>query len=85
MNVEIKRKWVEALRSGKFTQLRGGFQDGKNHCCLAVLGATISSNTPFPDDNKIGLSARERTNLIRMNDDQGKSFAEIADYIEEHL
>jgi hypothetical protein len=43
MNQEIKRQWVEALRSGKFTQgrrllCRINTDDGsKTHCCLGVL------------------------------------------------
>lgn len=41
MNPEIKDKWVEALRSGRFTQARHTFtiiNSGRiQHCCLAVL------------------------------------------------
>ncbi len=85
MNADIKRKWVTALRSGEYTQLRHGFHYEGKHCCLAVLGACVSEKVPFPDDAMLGLGERERTMLIRMNDEGGKSFAEIADYIEQNL
>src|SRR5262249_30875840 len=37
MHREIKTKWVEALRSGKYAQSTGALQDHKGHCCLGVL------------------------------------------------
>ena len=38
MNQEIKEKWVEALRSGKYKQGRSRLKDNENHyCCLGVL------------------------------------------------
>ena len=38
MNKEIKQKWIEALRSGKYKQTRGKLK-GRNgaFCCLGVL------------------------------------------------
>jgi hypothetical protein len=82
MDANLKRKWVAALRSGKYTQLRNGFHYEEKHCCIAVLGACISDKVPFPD-GKI-LPWAERCKLINMNDN-GKSFAEIADYVEQNL
>lgn len=35
MNV-LAQKWVEALRSGEFSQTRGCLRDGEGHCCLGV-------------------------------------------------
>ena len=41
MNADVKQKWVEALRSGKFKQgrchLKWEADDGMRHCCLGVL------------------------------------------------
>jgi hypothetical protein len=39
MNPEIKKKWVDALRSGKYKQGRDGLHDRLNNtfCCLGVL------------------------------------------------
>ena len=38
MNPEIKKKWVEALRSGKFKQGKGAlYKSTSGYCCLGVL------------------------------------------------
>jgi hypothetical protein len=35
MNPVVKKKWVDALRSGKYFQCEGKLKDDKgNHCCL---------------------------------------------------
>lgn len=38
MKPEIKKMWVEALRSGKYAQGKGRLRgNGNNYCCLGVL------------------------------------------------
>lgn len=37
MNPEVKQKWVEALRSGKYKQGQGALRTGDGYCCLGVL------------------------------------------------
>ncbi len=37
MNQDIKQAWVQALRSGKYTQAHERLHDGVGHCCLGVL------------------------------------------------
>lgn len=37
MKPEIKRKWLEALRSGQYKQTSGCLTDGERFCCLGVL------------------------------------------------
>lgn len=37
MNSEIKKKWVEALRSGLYKQGTGRLRCNDNYCCLGVL------------------------------------------------
>lgn len=38
MDAQLKAKWVEALRSGKYQQVRGTLREGKRgFCCLGVL------------------------------------------------
>jgi hypothetical protein len=89
MSPELKAKWVEALRSGKFKQCRGGLVEGgfsapDAYCCLGVLWAiegkpdslTILWNTTVGDSKQT---------LINMNDKEGKSFVEIADWIDANL
>ena len=37
MKEEIKDRWVEALRSGKYKQGKRALKQGENFCCLGVL------------------------------------------------
>lgn len=87
MDVEIKRKWVEALRGGKYKQHHHALAnpDRSAHCCLGVLSVAVVGRLTYPDDDVFGLTERQRSQLIRMNDDDRKPFAEIADYIEANL
>jgi hypothetical protein len=98
MDAEIKRKWVEALRSGAYEQGRGQLCKDGAYCCLGVLcvltGLAISADGEQVVDEQ-GLSfgyapvrkiaGPSLHTLWRLNDVEEKSFAEIADYIEEHL
>lgn len=97
----IKEKWTAALRSKDFEQTRAGFleQDGK-YCCLGVLCKTqnidhtgsglytiLDDANPYVYDVLRGrIDNREiESKLVEMNDNDGKSFAEIADWIEDNL
>lgn len=35
--VKNRKRWVKALRSGKYTQERGYLRIGRGYCCLGVL------------------------------------------------
>jgi hypothetical protein len=37
MNPQIKQKWVDALRSGKYQQTQNRLHDENGFCCLGVL------------------------------------------------
>lgn len=38
MDAQLKAKWIEALRSGKYAQAVGRLRDDENcYCCLGVL------------------------------------------------
>ena len=37
MDADLKAKWLEALRSGKYEQTQGTLRDGDAFCCLGVL------------------------------------------------
>lgn len=37
MDAELKAKWLEALRSGKYDQGTGQLRNGNCFCCLGVL------------------------------------------------
>lgn len=104
MNKEIKAKWLEALRSGKYEQgiciLRSSDDE---YCCLGVLcdvvdseGWSLSGNKykfheystallPTAVSRQTEISGDSQTILTEMNDSDNKSFAEIADWIEENL
>jgi hypothetical protein len=119
MNPELKAKWLEALRSGKYTQGRGRLKTNDNeYCCLGVLcdvsgkgfwdvfvergqpgytvqgqrltmtaSAVIDEGLPITQILKDGRTYPDsaETALVDMNDREGKSFEEIAKFVEEYL
>lgn len=98
MDAELKAKWVAALRGGEFEQASGNFHIGGKYCCLGVLacvltgirGAAITTKHPGSDTLggylvDQGVPSKKMSTFVRMNDVEGKSFAEIADYIEANL
>lgn len=91
MEAELKSKWVEALRSGKYEQGRASLRSGGKYCCLGVLCAVAGLEISTDGENVDGgygpiteLGVRTDT-LWWMNDQEKKSFTEIADYIEKNL
>jgi hypothetical protein len=121
MNPEVKTKWLEALRSGRFAQTRGKLhRKNDGYCCLGVLAEVLGCTWqtvegkndgdqmfPFLDGineaklgtidqseinnilgdtllQKAALKPRQQSALAEMNDN-GRTFAEIADYIEATL
>lgn len=42
MNQEVKKAWLEALRSGNYKQGQSWLKDGDKYCCLGVLCETLS-------------------------------------------
>jgi len=100
MDPELKKEWIEALRSGEYEQgqLALCSQEDK-FCCLGVLydltdaywlpprGRRSGWRTEHGSTGAFGneIIGHEVVNiLIGMNDD-GETFEEIADYIEENL
>jgi hypothetical protein len=96
MDAQLKAKWVEALRSGKYPQTTNYLKDDDGYCCLGVLcdvqgadfdaikeefGSLSLSHNPQKYLGQLGGGC---TTLAQMNDN-GKSFSEIADYIERIL
>lgn len=95
MNTEIKVKWLEALRSGKYKQRRRKLKDNTSnpptYCCLGVLCEVMeveSKSKGYPDDEilmKAGLDTDDARDLARWNDAYGRTFEELAEYIEKNL
>lgn len=50
MDAEIKKKWVEALRSGRYKQGYGRLHGDNNYCCLGVL-CDVIDNTKWYKGN----------------------------------
>jgi hypothetical protein len=96
---EQKDKWVAALRSGEYKQTRKRLFSGKGYCCLGVFCTAVEgiklkrSEVCDADEESPSFGHYERIKsligdhkfeLVRLNDD-GKSFAEISEYIEEKV
>ena len=98
MNKEIAKSWVEALRSGEYTQGKNMLRYRDNYCCLGVLCDLAKVNWESGADGTYRVEGSsimipsmilERVGLkwIRARDlaamnDSGKTFSEIADEIE---
>lgn len=93
MTPEQKKIWVDALRSGEFEQ--GQHQlccidddDRKYYCCLGVANEIFDfgyeDDIAYLHNHYALLDMDDQGKLADMND-VGKSFAEIADWIEENL
>lgn len=96
LNDNVKA-WVAALRSGDYEQGTGQLYDGLGYCCLGVgchvadkMGANLQrweENGMLNADGKnwLGLQTSfgdfDNDNLADLNDN-GSTFAEIADIIE---
>lgn len=100
MDATLRQKWIDALRSGKFRQAQYTLKDEDGgYCCIGVLckiqrasfaklkkdRGTLQIAGTLPRALTGGLEAYELSALSRLNDCSGKSFAEIADYIEQNI
>ena len=99
MDAELKKKWVGALRSGKFRQARENLQvvTNKRHsyCCLGVLARVAGEKVDDVREGtgalsqsfrrRVGLTSRSEDKLIGLNDGNEQPFSMIADWIEAHL
>jgi hypothetical protein len=89
MDAEIKRKWVEALRSGKYLQCSGDFEREGSFCCLGVLCAVSGKptttggigNWAFVNALLPATGPCSPSKLAEKND-FGAPFTEIADLID---
>ena len=82
---------MDALRSGEYEQTIGVLKDEVGYCCLGVgaivagLGITETFGAYESIMEKFGLSELEKGLLTSMNDNDKKTFPEIADAIEQML
>ncbi len=113
---EFKKKWLEELRSGKYSQATGVLRDANGYCCLGVACKAVGindnaliGNKIIPDSNifdaipqilrrfyyddirhtspisSYSVAFEMPAGILATMNDEGKSFSEIADYIEENL
>lgn len=105
MNLEVKEKWIAALRSGDYQRGEGFLRRDESYCCLGVL-CDLAVKDGVILEPKLGVDKftyyyagiythlpqaviawagedvmYKQYKLSTMNDD-GASFAEIADFIE---
>ena len=97
MDPVLKKKWVAALRSGKYKQGKEVLRDGDRYCCLGVLCEVETGakpkKVPFPSaarKARLGLTDKECETLAEFNDGDRPirkpwSFKRIATWIEKNL
>jgi len=49
MDKEVKQKWVDALRSGKYKQGQGYLRTPDGYCCLGVLCEVLNAEYTYSD------------------------------------
>jgi len=90
----LRRRWIEALRSGKFKQCRDRLKRGDAYCAYGVLAATTGRDDCWMEDGlgfdwgNAGMDATllsdtvAGTDIVTMNDTMKMSFEQIADRLE---
>ncbi len=105
MDAKFGRRWIKALRSGKFGQTIGKLKENRTneYCCLGVackisgIGADVLNVNEWIEPRIALLADRKIPELLislpgnkfvvevsEMNDN-GKTFPEIADWIEQNV
>jgi hypothetical protein len=97
---EIKKLWIEALRSGKYKRGEGALRSEGKHCCLGVLcelrGVKFNGAQEYPnkatqkwaglssEDPEVEVEGMVCTSLAELND-AGWTFKRLANLIEKQL
>lgn len=92
LDPDVKRAWVDALRSGKYEQITGclGSRRFNGRCVMGVYNEVhhdfylYDADDPFlgdPRDDDVGKHVKQ---LIARNNG-GESFASLANWIESNL
>jgi hypothetical protein len=80
MNQEIKQKWVEALRSGKYEQGQRQLRKGDKYCCLGVLchvmGGRFNGVAQWlPERYRIAAGLDKPNPIVSVTNEQGRSMS----------
>lgn len=86
MKESTKKAWVKALRSGKYKQCRGQLvrrgKDETSYCCLGVLNRIKHTAQSY---DFLGLTQKEQDTLVKLNDEEKRTFKQIANFIEKNI
>lgn len=101
MDQAIKAKWIEALRSGKYSQAPNVLRGPQGHCCLGVLCDVVDPSRWKSDDDgwkwggqrrylpssieEANPDVRSLCGKLMEMNDDGRPFSEIASFIEQKL
>ena len=90
MPIEVRDRWVAALRSGEYEQGQGQFELKGRYCCLGVLCDVLGQPTTLPHDDNYDLVQEflgweQLRELVHLNDTERSTFAEIADHVERKI
>jgi hypothetical protein len=101
MKAEIKTRWLEALRSGRYQQTQGKLRTDVGHCCLGVLCDVVEPDSWRDDEDgwRHGINRAylpehlcittglqgAETTPLMKMNDDGLGFASIADWIDENI
>jgi hypothetical protein len=89
-NKEKIQKWQKALESGEYQQGLGTLYDKEtnSYCCLGVAAKLENIQTTTQSYFKIeeiyGLTIDDTNKFIKLNDEERKTFKEIAEFIGEN-
>lgn len=86
---DFKVKWLAALRSGEYAQCRMKLLTEEGYCCLGVAarvaGYEMNLVSGYAALMDFGLTPTSIRPLVRKNDTEMLSFAQIADWVEGNL
>jgi hypothetical protein len=83
MSSNLKQRWLDALRSGKYTQLRCQLGWGYNRCGLGVLSDITQRQSYWVIMDIWPKTAGDKiSQIMNANDYEGLSFPALAEMIE---
>lgn len=82
-----KEVWLTALRSGQYKQGYHQLYASGEYCCLGVLNEVCGLGFEGEKGGleNVCLPQNVQGRLITLNDESGKDFADIADFIEAEI
>ncbi len=87
MDVNLKRRWIAEMLSGRHKKGRGLLEDSEGRCCAImvlqkVLGGEQFGN--FISESRSGLFYSEQIEVMRVSD-ESVGFEPVAKWVEKNL